>query len=277
MSSNIYRTNALSPKWTMEEVKLLKSMYLEGNREGITKALKERSWNAVKLKAERLGLRYPRVYSENCREIQFRSTSSWGYILGLIIGDGSLSHYKRNYQIDFWTTEKKMVDLFMDAFKSSLSEFKAHIVMKRNRKPDGSATSPLYHIVVFSKRLYQLLKQYKLEDYKWNFPDILTTEEGIVGFLQGLYDTEGSVSGCAHGYGIKLSLSSKHKENLVQVKTKLKKLNIKSHPYRRHHCCELVTCDKESLCRFFNRINFRLPRKSDKLAKLLQMRGWLSD
>lgn len=52
--SETYRTNSQSPRWTKQEVELLKELYAKATKEEIITVL-NRTWNAIRLKAERSG------------------------------------------------------------------------------------------------------------------------------------------------------------------------------------------------------------------------------
>lgn len=197
------------------------------------------------------------------RPVNIVPTREWGYLFGLVLGDGFISETKnRNHRICVESTQMETVDLFWGA-ASSLG-FNPYFT-KRNRSrilPNGKEVNDVnYRILFDSKIVYDFLRPYKKPDYVFEIPSLVSkTQDALCGFLQGLFDAEGSVS---HGA---IRLSSKHLSNLVQIHTCLDLLEIKSYIYAYPMKVPvLIIMDFDSRMRFKSLIGFRLKRKQAKL------------
>lgn len=211
-----------------------------------------------------------------CKEVSLEPSRALGYFCGLTLGDGSLFKTKmRNYGVKLETTDVELADCFHTSVKVAFPNLKPFYQTRRKiryfpqcRKKYDSQTVT---VTVYSKRLYEALRSSKGKDFHWTIPTFLTSVESKIGFLQGIFDAEGSIHS-PHGRKRKLpsvALYSKHEDNLLQVKTMLSHFGVRScKVYRiRHQCAhafELRSTD--TVTKFKPLIGFNLPRKRSKLA-----------
>jgi len=209
------------------------------------------------------------------KRIPLVPTEDLGYLCGLIIGDGSIRKARsNNYTIQLSTTRKEFRDHFVESavrvsslLKSYLYEYKVTRMF-----PNGSVRSDMmYRAIIDSKALYDALRPFKRPDYHWQVPSFLDTMDAQRGFLQGIFDAEGSVIFNKKQVSMSyIQIASKHKSNLLEIEQLLKKFGIEG-------CCftkvgavwGLRFWGRRNLLLFATRIGFRLKKKQDKLLKLL--------
>jgi len=119
-----------------------------------------------------------------------------------------------------------------------------------------------YRLTIYSKKIYNEL----LETRK-NYKKVLErSKEYQIGFLQGVFDAEGTV----HNKRYSIRVASKKKEVINVIKEILEKLKIKTGKiYKDKTIYVLPLYGKENLIRFLNIIGFRHPQKKKKLLKLI--------
>lgn len=160
----------------------------------------------------------------NIKQVNLTPTKKLGYFCGLVIGDGSIYHRKstRNYEIRIGSTKEDLVQVFIKtAQKLGLNPLGPYTGKKTRRFPNGEVrTDSHYSAVVESKILYDVLRPYKQKDYHWDIPKFLTTTESLYGFVGGIVDAEG----CATGN--RITIGSKHDENLIKFKKLLRRLGF---------------------------------------------------
>jgi len=200
----------------------------------------------------------------------------FGYFCGLLLGDGSIANavvkrsnpkpnwtikYNVRYLLFFTTSEKSTCDLFVSLARRLGSRPYARRDHGRLRRfPNGRTIStPYWSIAISSKLFYNALRPFKLADSHWIIPDFLR-KEGLRGFLQGIFDAEGS---CA-SRGV--LLYSKHGSNLEQVARALNIFGIQSYVRQMHmkdgqQMWQLSIYGKEEIKRFIDKIGFRFERK----------------
>jgi len=230
--------------------------------------------------------RYLKIYGINPRRrgwsapwrilnIDLNPTEELGYFCGLIIGDGWI-YKKKNagYIIGFACSksDKELLDIYLETIRKINPHLKPYVLLKRNRSgfKHLKKESYLWFVRFHSKILYNALKPYKMEDYRWTVPRFLKTKASLRGFLQGLSDAEGSVLQVGRQKSVKIT--SKHKEGLKEVKKILKEVfGIDSSIWsdRNGRFYNLVISKNESIKRFAERINFKLSRKRRKLRTVL--------
>lgn len=209
-------------------------------------------------------------------------TFDFGYLCGLVLGDGYLFRTKNgNYRVGLETTDEELATIFVDITR----KMGFNPLLYRRSKNRSFATGQVYSnescaITINSKQLYDLLRPFKKEDSFWDIPSFLfENEEAITGFLSGIFDAEGTVqmgeSGCSNG---KIGISSKHKENLEQVRALLERSGLKAkiYPYTKPILVISRYSDKSL---FYSKIGFRLKRKNQRLSKMLSLypkRYWTS-
>lgn len=194
-----------------------------------------------------------------------------GYLEGLVVGDGSC-YYKekaREYQIYFWTSKAENLEIFLNVARSLGFNPIPYCYPHRLRKfPNGSTcSSPYYQVVINSKALYTKLRPCKGPDFHWTIP-VFKSEEEKVGFLQGLFDAEGSPYIDSRQGQPHLSMFSKHLNNLKQVQNQLIEFDIHSRIYIHRKTREgtpygylLYINRHRDLNLFSQKIGFRFPAK----------------
>jgi hypothetical protein len=201
------------------------------------------------------------------KKVNTSPTINLGYLCGLILGDGSLNQTKnRNYRIDLETTDPELAD----AFKKSAKELGLNVLQYKRRKI-RELNGRIYDSETFcysfnSKIMYNLIRPFKQRNSKWFVPKFLTTRESLMGFLRGIFDAEGSVS------RKQISIVSKDRNNLLQVKNILESLDIKCGKICSDRSCYKMRLYGQALLRFHNLIGFGLPRKSSRLEQICNNR-----
>ncbi len=205
------------------------------------------------------------------RKLNFAPDGDLGYILGLVIGDGSIQATKtRNYRISLETTRKDYADLFEEVLKRRLPSLTAGRGRREKKRqfPNGRITkTPTFTIHASSKQLYEFIRPYKQDDFHWQIPKLaLERKDAARGFLQGIFDAEGSVDRTAPS----VRLFSKHRGNLLPVRELLKSLGVKS--WVRLPRGELRISSRGNCIRFQKEVGFRYEPKRKKLAEICQIK-----
>lgn len=167
------------------------------------------------------------------KHIDPKPTKELAYLFGLILGDGWIYHNCKtnNYGIYMESINEKQINNFTTSINScfpTLSTF----VNKRNK--ERKFGSKIYKGITYiagttSVELFNLIAPFKQKDYKWSIPDwIITNNEYIYGFLDGIIEAEGSFhKSTRHKLGIsRIHIISKHKSNLKWVEDLLKNVGI---------------------------------------------------
>ena len=111
----------------------------------------------------------------------------------------------------------------LKAFEKSVIKFSPNTRFFRCRTERGCRVS------VYSKILYQALKPFKPRPYYWTVPGFLTTDESQLGFIQGMFDADGTaVLRAPSGLLDSIKFSSKYQDGLNQIKDLLAKFGISS-------------------------------------------------
>lgn len=191
-------------------------------------------------------------------EINIIPTKEWGYIFGLVLGDGTISQNT----VAVISSKTEIINSFIDvARKLDFKPQKYKIKRKNGNKQ--------YSAIIFNKHLFEAFRPCKLEDYHFKIPNfVFKNEEAIIGFLQGFFDAEGSVSIKDR----KIVAYSKHYKNLEQIQNLLYLIDIESKINCRHtrECAELGVYKKIELSKFISKINFTLTRKKQKANLILK-------
>ncbi len=164
-----------------------------------------------------------RMSEANVKKIDLKPSRELGYFCGLIIGDGWIYRQKsRNYIIAIESTKRDIINQFSkSAIKLGLNPSRIYIRQKTRKFPNGEArTDTMYKALVSSKILYDALRYYKQNDFRWEVPKFLTTEESLFGFIGGFFDAEGSAT------QENIIIGSKWDKNLINFKELLKKLGF---------------------------------------------------
>ena len=201
------------------------------------------------------------------KKVDLSPTRKLGYFCGLIIGDGSLAKTKsRNHWLVVETTREEMREIAIRAIESLGLRAYSRERIKIRTFPNGSIYNNLnYYIRTDSKMLYDALRTFKQGGHRWNIPSFLTTEESLLGFLQGIFDAEGSVD----RNGRVITFYSKHLENVKQIRNALKSFNISSRIYSDRDRWRLRICRSEDRKRFSRLIGFRIPHKAQRLERAM--------
>lgn len=222
--------------------------------------------NAVRLHLS--STKYRNYYMDN---IEIKPTSDWGYFIGLILGDGWVSH--KRYLIEVGSTHPEIVDAFKDICISLGLKYNYYSRNGKYRKKNPRGT--IFKCNINSKSLNMFFRECKLFDFHWLVPNIvLENSEILSGFLQGIYDAEGSISVYEKGMA-SIELSSKHATNLIPIKNLLwEQYLIKSSIIDsiNRSAAKLVINEYTSRIKFKEQIGFRLKRKQDKLNNMTRKR-----
>jgi len=165
-------------RWTLNEIEVLKKYYPIASKDVLLKLIPGRSWNAIQLKAERLGLKRVRFTPEKSPEL--------AYVLGLLIGDGTTCRYERkhDYVVRLINTNKEIINEFVKA----CTKMGFHVkVYERRPNPPGKKT--IFYACFRSKAF---TKWYLNIDVKY-LEHFLKEDEVFNSFLRGLYEADGSL------------------------------------------------------------------------------------
>ncbi|RLG85142.1 MAG: hypothetical protein DRO39_06330 [Thermoprotei archaeon] len=167
-------------KWSKEEIEILKKYYPTASRELLMKMLPGRSWNAIQLKAGRLGLR--RVAGNRCN---LGPTPELAYIVGVLMGDGSVYVDKKgSYRIELQVRSEEFAKAFAQALKA--------IGLKPRvwgpYKP-YTGKKPRYEVVAHSKEFVEWYRSLTIEKLE----KLLEDDKLFISFLRGFYESDGSL------------------------------------------------------------------------------------
>ena len=198
--------------------------------------------------------------------ISLSPTKKLGYACGLIAGDGCIYRYTktRNHLVYFVSTKKEFISLAKNAMtKIGLHPFLRERVVTR-RFPNGTVKTDLHYILISnSKILYEALIPFMRPKSPWHVPNFLTTNDSLLGFLEGIYDAEGSVG--SH----QVTLFSKFRESLEMLSKILERFLIPTRIYIKHGGFDLHIGRRFYLEKFSKLVNFRLSWKKKKLEEIL--------
>lgn len=192
---------------------------------------------------------------------------NWGYILGVLYGDGSIS----NNTIELSVTDKDFVKAFKRAIEKWTDfKIKIHLYDKEQRKKwTQSDGKDIYDICLTSLIVVGFLKKY-------NISKIEKTNKKIkIAFLKGMYDSDG----CADKYQI--DLYNLNKKLLLFCEKLLLEFNIKSsmsicikkgsqnsYGLYKKNLYSLSIYRRENILKFRDIIGFNIKRKQTKLMGL---------
>lgn len=219
---------------------------------------------------------------------------SLGYIIGVLVGDGSLSKWRDYHYFDdkFRQVPKSKATKIVPRYRYGLQlrvkdrdfaeTFAKHLqeITGRNVSPypvthkevteiAGNKLSKPYSMHGFkvqqtNKNLYKKLLPLK-EDLTWI---IETDMEVINGFLMGLFDSDGGLSKERRPrQRFRVHLTNKDRNLLDLVKHLLRKYKIDAHIYPMGPIFRLWIHSKENVKRFYDTIGFSIKRK--KMEKIV--------
>ncbi|MEQ8464509.1 ribonucleoside-triphosphate reductase, adenosylcobalamin-dependent [Coleofasciculus sp. E1-EBD-02] len=184
-------------------------------------------------------------------------TFNQGWLLGSLVGDGSLAQTQAI--VRFWgDSPVKMAE-------SEVATLQNNGVCTVNLGGDSDRQPDLQQVA--SSGWDQLAAQFKIHrGQKIVTPEVeQASYEFYQGFLQGLFDANGSVQGTPT-QGISVRLAQHNLELLQAVQRMLLRLGIVSTVDQNQH--ELVIAN-DNLIEFRDRVGFRQPEKQQKLDNLL--------
>ncbi|MEQ8962654.1 MAG: LAGLIDADG family homing endonuclease, partial [Coleofasciculus sp. C2-GNP5-27] len=184
-------------------------------------------------------------------------TFNQGWLLGSLVGDGSLAQTQAI--VRFWR------DSHVKMAESEVATLQNNGVCTVNLGGDSDRQLDLQQVA--SSGLDQLAAQFKIHrGQKIVTPEIeQASYEFYQGFLQGLFDANGSVQG-TQNKAISVRLAQSNLELLQAVQRMLLRLGIVSTVAQNPH--ELVIAN-DNLIEFRDRVGFRQPDKQQKLDNLL--------
>ncbi len=185
------------------------------------------------------------------------------YMMGLLTGDGNMSHSSR---VGFTTTDRELEKVFT-SFVETYDE-----TLEVKRGTDG-----ITHIVnswKLKKHLYDMGMSYLLSYDKVIPPSVLQAPKKVVAkFLQGLFDSDGSFERYSVTYStVSVKLSDQISALLLNFgiipKRRIKMATDQVHPRPVYE----ISISGESLKVFHEEIGFSLERKRAKLGSYLNDR-----
>lgn len=180
------------------------------------------------------------------------------YILGLLTGDGGLTIKDR---ICFTTADKELLETFTKYFQHNHS----YVIKKASRKYDVFISSSLIKSSLLQMGLSEAYsRNKKIPDYIMMAP-----KEQVIFFLQGLFDTDGSVYKSG-----KVEFCTTSEKLARQVSGLLLNLGV-MHKFRvksnnQYAKAYLIIISGISLSVFEQEVGFRLKRKQLKLREYIQ-------
>lgn len=214
---------------------------------------------------------------KQAREIDLSPTFELGVLCGLILGDGFLFETKtRNYRVSLETTKPDFAQYVAGVFEKACPALIVHRWSRiHTRKfPNGIIkTDSGYVVEVNSKILYEAIRPFKQKDFIWRIPTFLISYKSQIGFLRGIFDAEGSIGAYNTNKGDlryhHISLSSKHRGNLIPIQDLLLSLGILSHLYTSKNISALEITRRIEATKFQKLINFGFLPKKERLEGLL--------
>ncbi len=208
-----------------------------------------------------------------------------GQILGWLVGDGWLRDQDRNCRVGFtFSQDDKAV---FDYLKPIINNFYGYEVKEVWREND------VYHLSYHSKCFVEFFKRLGVKAWdsaEKEVPESVYTapEEGVIGFLQGLFTADGTVN-YQEGHSSYVRLTAKSQKLLRGVQVILLNLGIKSRIYDRSRqervcfsyttksgearnyqgdgVCFELEISRESVMRFLEIVGFLCARHSQKLSR----------
>lgn len=164
-----------------------------------------------------------RIYRHNFPEVWSKEL---GQIIGWLIGDGWFIEKGKNCRIGFafGKGDKELIDYFKPIINSIYGKNIAEI-----KRENG-----VFHLSYHGKYFVDFFKKLGLTPEK-NVPKSIFTapEDSVIGFLQGLFSSDGTVRDNPKSASSWLALTSKNKQLLKEVQILLINLGIKSLIYNR--------------------------------------------
>jgi len=197
-------------------------------------------------------------------------TKDLAWWVGVVKGDGNVN--SKNGFIRLGVREREFRDKWASVGRLLFGiEPKVRDFIK-DKKPFYQAQFNSIKLVEYLKENFGFFGR-----YIWNIPNKVKSNKPdiLFGFLRGLFDSEGSMKFYGRERGTVISLVSVRKECIFEIKTLLKKFNIKSRikPYKRKDRKNtyyiLYIGGFDNISKFAKNINFSISRKNNKLSSYL--------
>ena len=227
---------------------------------------------------------------------------SLGYVIGVLMGDGSLSRWKDYHHFDEKGRQVpksraiRTVPRYRYGFQLQCKDedfaltFAKHLQIVTNRKPcvysisrrmTVIAGNPLQRPYIFygfavrltCKEWYFKLKPL-IEDLSWIRN---SNSELKKGFLRGLFDSDGSVIVRKGTCRAEITLTNKDEKLILLTRDLLKDLGINSHIYRYPEILKLYIGTKEDVMKFYKIVGFSIKRKLEKISSVLRTKHYSGD
>jgi hypothetical protein len=203
------------------------------------------------------------------------------YLLGCLCGDGFIADYHK-YKTPSYYIKLRVKDYnFAMKFKKNIEKW------LRKKAKIGIDDYPflsckMYNVIFYSKKVTLFLKELRINVKKV----ILNSNKKCqIAFLEGMYDSEGSVSlNYYNGYANKtISFCNTNKTNIYLIQNILNSFEIQTHLHKekkkynkrkRHYykrCYYIKIYKQENFIKFYNLINFSIKYKQDKLKQLANL------
>ncbi len=185
---------------------------------------------------------------ENGRKYQFNFPTEWsrelGQILGWLVGDGWLRKGDKNCRSGF--TFSKDDQGVLNYLKPIINEYYGQDIQEAQRE------NGIYHLSYHSKYFVEFFEKLGVKACQSGekvVPEKLFTasKEAVIGFLQGLFSSDGTVRDSPKSASQWIALTSKSKELLQGVQNLLFNLGIKSTIFNRSRKA------RESLFKYINK------------------------
>lgn len=252
------------PQWKgLEKVRI--ELYKKGLSDvGIAKQL-EISRESIRNWRHSRGLSRNHPLGRTPKPFDFSPTRDLGYLCGLMMGDGWL--YKGAVFLS--TTSREFEEIVADSMKR-VGLYPTRSERIRNIRVGSRlyANKTFYRVQAASKNLFEALHPCKQKGI-WEIPPFLTTDESLLGFLQGIYDSDGYVN--SSGYTHVIVLTSGHEKNLLKVSSLLCKFRINpTNIYKHRNSFDLRIGRKRDVFMFSQLVGFKLSWKKEKLKEGLR-------
>lgn len=201
------------------------------------------------------------IISKPRTKIKIKPTTDWGYLIGLVLGDGWLNARNGSYRVGVSSTRSEIVQQYYNVCE----ELGIH--------SSYYSIGSFYCSEVCAKALYEYLRPCKYEDFHFMIPSMVYKSRRMAcGFLQGFFDADGGVYKTNGGNtAVSIQCWSKHIENLCQVRDLLNIVGIKSYLHKEKKkliSARLCISDYENRCLFRSLVGFKIERKQKRLDNM---------
>jgi len=126
--------------------------------------------------------------NDNARINVIGNEKEFGYVIGVLLGDGCISEYKGTRQVAFSSIDREFTVFFNENLKAIFNKkIPIYIYIVKNSKYNNK---PKYCLHLYSKKVYLFLKP-KIDNLNWIYKQNDIFKMMV---LKGLFDSEGFVS-----------------------------------------------------------------------------------